>query len=488
MTLITDLHADLLVIGGGPGGYTAAFRAADLGRSVVLVDRSERLGGVCLNVGCIPSKALLHAAKIINDAADFESHGVRFGSPVIELNALRSWKNSIVSRLTGGLDELARRRKVTVLRGTAQFASAHTVTVANAEGSRTVSFDQVIVAAGSEPVRLPFVPEDDPRVVDSTGALTLTTIPERFLIIGGGVIGLEMATIYEALGSRVTVVELMDQIIPGADHDLVTPLHNLMSRRGVRFHLQTKLTRLDSQEEFLVAYLEGPDGTREEECDMVLVAIGRRPNGRMLRVESAGLELAPDGSIPVDAQMRTNVPHIFAIGDIVGQPMLAHKATHEAKVATEAACGHKVAMQARVIPTVAYTDPEVAWVGMTELETKRLGLSVEKAVFPWSASGRSLALGRDEGFTKLLFDRATRRLVGAGIVGSNAGELIAEAGLAIEMGSDDEDISLTIHPHPTLSETIGLASEIFAGTITDLPPMKKKVSLDTASKLALEIA
>jgi dihydrolipoamide dehydrogenase len=482
VTPIADLHADLLVIGGGPGGYTAAFRAADLGRSVVLADRSERLGGVCLNVGCIPSKALLHAAKIIKDAADFESHGVRFGSPTIELNALRSWKDSIVSRLTGGLDELARRRKVTVLRGTAEFAGANTVTVANAEGRRTVSFDQAIIAAGSEPVRLPFVPHDDPRVVDSTGALTLTTIPERFLIIGGGVIGLEMATIYEALGSRVTVVELMDQIIPGADRDLVAPLHNRMALRGIRCHLQTKLTRLDPQEQFLVAHLEGPDGTRKEEFDMVLIATGRRPNGTMLRVESAGLTLASDGSIPVDAQMRTNAPHIFAIGDIVGPPMLAHKAAHEAKVAAEAACGHKVAMQARVIPAVAYTDPEVAWVGLTELEAKRLGLSVEKAVFPWAASGRSLALGRDEGSTKLIFDPTTHRLLGAGIVGPGAGELIAEAALAIEVGADAEDISLTIHPHPTLSETISLAAEIFAGTITDLPPTKPK------PKPALEIA
>jgi dihydrolipoamide dehydrogenase len=488
VTPIADLHADLLVIGGGPGGYTAAFRAADLGRSVVLVDRSERLGGVCLNVGCIPSKALLHAAKIIKDVADFESHGVRFGSPVIELNALRSWKDSIVSQLTRGLDELARRRKITVLRGTAQFASANSVTVAHAEGSRMVSFDQAIIAAGSEPVRLPFAPNEDPRVVDSTGALTLTTIPDRFLIIGGGVIGLEMATIYEALGSRVTVVELMDQIIPGADRDLVAPLHNLMSRRGIRIQLQTKLIGLDPQNRFLVAQLEGLDGMREEEFDMVLVAIGRRPNGRMLRVESAGLALAPDGSIPVDAQMRTNVPHIFAIGDIVGQPMLAHKATHEAKVAGEAACGHKGAMQARVIPAVAYTDPEVAWVGLTELEAKRLSLSVEKAVFPWAASGRSLALGRDEGFTKLIFDPTTHRLLGAGIVGPGAGELIAEAALAIEVGADAEDISLTIHPHPTLSETIGLAAEIFAGTITDLPQTKRKHSTDPVPKPALEIA
>ncbi len=488
MTQAANLHADLLVIGGGPGGYTAAFRAADLGRSVVLVDRWERLGGVCLNVGCIPSKALLHAAKVIRDAADFESHGVRFGAPVIELDALRAWKDSVVTRLTGGLEDLARRRKVTVLRGTAQFSSATTIKVESAEGGRTVSFDQAIIAAGSEPVRLPFATHDDSRVVDSTGALALTTIPERFLIIGGGVIGLEMATIYGALGSRVTVVELMDQIIPGADPDLVAPLQKMMSLGGIRFHLQTKLTRLDPHDQFLLARLEGPDGTRDAEFDMVLIAVGRRPNGRLISVETAGILLAADGSIPVDAQMRTVVPHIFAIGDVVGQPMLAHKATHEAKVAAEAACGHKVAMQARVIPAVAYTDPEVAWVGLTELEAKRLDLPFERAVFPWAASGRSLALGRDEGFTKLLFDPATRRLLGAGIVGPGAGELIAEAGLAIEMGADDEDISLTIHAHPTLSETIGLAAEISAGTITDLPQTKRKRSATTARTPAMENA
>ncbi len=486
MTQTTDLHADLLVIGGGPGGYTAAFRAADLGRSVVLIDRWERLGGVCLNVGCIPSKALLHAAKVIQDAADFASHGVRFGAPAIELDALRSWKDSVVARLTGGLEDLARRRKVTILRGTAQFISANAVTVEGAEGSRTVSFDQAIIAAGSEPVRLPFVPHADPRVVDSTGALALATIPERLLILGGGVIGLEMATIYGALGSRVTVVELMDQIIPGADRDLVAPLLKMMSLGGIRFRLQTRLTRLDAQEQALVAQLEGPDGTREEEFDMALIAVGRRPNGRLLQIETAGLTLAADGSLPVDAQMRTVIPHIFAIGDIVGQPMLAHKATHEAKVAAEAACGHPVAMQAKVIPAVAYTDPEVAWVGLTELEAKRLDLPFEKSVFPWAASGRSLALGRDEGFTKLLFDPATRRLLGAGIVGPGAGELIAEVALAIEMGADAEDISLTIHAHPTLSETIGLAAEVFAGTITDLPQTRSKRPPATSSRPASE--
>ncbi len=488
MSDIPELHADLLVVGGGPGGYAAAFRAADLGRSVTLVDRWDKLGGVCLNVGCIPSKALLHAAKVIKDAADFEAHGIRFGSPGIELGALRSWKDSVVARLTNGLADLARRRKVAVLRGTAQFVSAHRMTVESEAGSRTVRFDQAILAAGSEPVRLPFVPYDDPRVVDSTGALALGTIPARFLVLGGGVIGLEMATIYEALGSRVTVVELMDQIIPGADRDLTGPLHKRMAGAGVRFFLQTKLTRLQPQAAGLLACLEGPEGVREEEFDTVLIAVGRCANGGMLRAEAAGLSLAADGSIAVDAQMRTSVPHIFAIGDLAGQPMLAHKATHEGKVAAEAACGHKVGMEARVIPAVAYTDPEVAWVGMTELEAKRLGVSVEKAIFPWAASGRSLALGRDEGFTKLLFDPETCRIVGAGIVGPSAGDLIAEAGLAIEMGADDLDIGLTIHPHPTLSETIGLAAEMFSGTITDLLPPKRRPGTANANGPAMEHA
>ncbi len=488
MTQPENLHADLLVIGGGPGGYTAAFRAADLGRSVVLVDRWDRLGGVCLNVGCIPSKALLHAAKVIADASGFAAHGLRFGEPTVDLEALRSWKDAVVARLTGGLEDLARRRKVTVVRGFGRFMGLNSVTVQGATGEQQISFDQAIIAAGSEPIRLPFVPHDDPRVLDSTGALALGRIPERLLIIGGGVIGLEMATIYSALGSSVTIVEWMDQIIPGADRDLVAPLQNRMANGGIRFLLTTRLTRLDPQKNALVAHLEGPEGNSDEEFDNVLIAVGRRPNGRMLNPEAAGLVLAQDGSIPVDRQMRTSIPHIFAIGDVVGQPMLAHKATHEAKVAAEAACGHKVVMEARVIPAVAYTDPEVAWVGLTEMEAKRLGRPVDKAVFPWGASGRSLALGRDEGFTKLLFDPATRRIVGAGVVGPGAGELIAEAGLAIEMGADEKDISLTIHAHPTLSETLGLAAEVFAGTITDLPQPKTKRQTVTAVEPALEMA
>ncbi len=478
----SELQTDLLVIGGGPGGYTAAYRAADLGRSVTLVDRWDRLGGVCLNVGCIPSKALLHAAKVIKDAQSFADQGLTFQDPVLDLDKLRHWKDSVVTRLTGGLHDLARRRSVTIVRGTARFASPTTVTVETLEGPRTIAFKQAIIATGSEPVRLPLLP-DDGRIVDSTGALALLSIPSRLLIVGGGVIGLEMGTIYEALGSRVTVVELMDQIIPGADRDLVAPLHKRMAGQGVTFLLQTRITGLQASPEALIVRLEGPDGAEDQPFDMVLIAVGRRPNGKLLYPENAGLTLASDGSIPVNAQMRTAVPHLFAIGDVAGQPMLAHKATHEAKVAAEAACGHKVAMEARGIPAVAYTDPEVAWVGLTEEQAKRLHTPIEKAVFPWAASGRSLALGREEGFTKLLFDPVTRRLLGAGIVGPSAGDLIAEAGLAIESGSDADDISLTIHPHPTLSETIGLAAEVFAGTITDLLQPKKR-SAPTAKEQA----
>jgi dihydrolipoamide dehydrogenase len=466
-------HAELLVIGAGPGGYTAAFRAADLGKHVVLVDRRESLGGVCLNVGCIPSKALLHAAKTIKGAAAISGHGVTFGAPVINLDKLRGWKSSVVGRLTGGLVDLARRRNVTVVTGQASFASANTVVVTNAAGARTISFDQAIIAAGSEPVALPFMPRDDPRIVDSTGALALQTIPARLLVIGGGIIGLEMGTVYEALGSRVTVVELMEQLIPGADRDLVAPLHKRLAGQFERILLKTKITQVDAREDGLLAHFDSPDGASTALFDQVLVAVGRKPNGRLLGAEMAGLTVAPNGTIPVDGQMRTNLMHIFAVGDVVGQPMLAHKATHEAKVAAEVACGHNVAMQARVIPAVAYTDPEIAWVGLTETDARRDGIAYDKSVFPWAASGRSLSLGRDEGFTKLLFAKDTRRLLGAGIVGPSAGDLIAEAALAIEMGADDVDIGMTVHPHPTLSETIGLAAEVYAGTITDLLSVKR---------------
>ena len=483
--LPADNHADLLVLGAGPGGYTAAFRAADLGRSVVLVDRWDTLGGVCLNVGCIPSKALLHAAKVIADNRAMSAHGLVFDEPRIDLARLRTWKDSVVNRLTGGLVDLAARRKVTVVHGTGCFVGPNTLRidsgVAGKGEPRILSFDQAIIAAGSEPISLPFLPSDA-RIVDSTGALALEDVPARFLVLGGGVIGLEMATIYAALGSRVTVVERMDQIIPGADRDLVAPLFKTMSAQGVQILLETTLTRVDATEDELVAHFEGPPGATSPATsaafDRILVAIGRRANGGRLGVEAAGVALTPDGSIPVDRQMRTNVAHIFAIGDVAGQPMLAHKATHEAKVAAEAACGHKVAMEARVIPAVAYTDPEVAWVGLTEAEAKAQGIAVDKSVFPWAASGRSLALGREEGFTKLLFDRQSRRLVGAGIVGSSAGDLIAEAALAIEMGADALDIGLTIHPHPTLSETIGAAAEVFSGTITDLLPVRRRAMPD----------
>jgi dihydrolipoamide dehydrogenase len=464
---------ELLVIGAGPGGYTAAFRAADLGKKVTLVDRGNTLGGVCLNVGCIPSKALLHAAKTIKDAAAMASHGVNFGQPAIDLEKLRGWKGDVVSRLTGGLKDLARRRNVTVVNGHARFTSANSVTVTSAAREEKISFDQAIIAAGSEPVKLPFIPHDDPRVIDSTGALALQTIPARLLVVGGGIIGLEMGTVYEALGSRVTVVELMAQLIPGADKDLVAPLHKRLTAQFEKILLQTKITRVEPRDDGLLAHFEGPDGPSEALFGQMLVAVGRKANGSLVGAEAAGVTIAANGTIPVDRQMRTNIPHIFAVGDVVGQPMLAHKATHEAKVAAEVACGHNAAFEARVIPSVAYTDPEIAWVGLTETDAKRDGIAYEKGVFPWAASGRSLALGRDEGFTKLLFDPKTRRLLGAGIVGPSAGDLIAEAALAIEMGADDADIGMTIHPHPTLSETIGLAAEAYAGTITDLLTIKR---------------
>jgi dihydrolipoamide dehydrogenase len=474
-------ETELLVIGAGPGGYTAAFRAADLGKKVTLVDGGKTLGGVCLNVGCIPSKALLHAAKTIKDAAAMGSHGVTFAAPVIDLDKLRGWKDNVIGRLTGGLTDLARRRNVTVVSGHAQFASGKTVVVSSAAGEQKISFDQAIIAAGSEPVRLPFMPHDDKRVIDSTGALAIRTIPARLLVIGGGIIGLEMGTVYEALGSRVTVVELMEQLIPGADKDLVAPLHKRLAGQFEKILLKTKITKVEPREDGLLARFEGPDGPSEAMFDQVLVAVGRKANGNLLGAAAAGVMVEPNGTIRVNSQMRTNIPHIFAVGDVVGQPMLAHKATHEAKVAAEVACGHKAAFEARVIPSVAYTDPEIAWVGLTETDAKRDGIAYEKGVFPWAASGRSLALGRDEGFTKLLFDKTTKRLLGAGIVGPSAGDLIAEAALAIEMGADDADIGMTIHPHPTLSESIGLAAESYTGVITDLMPPPRKSAPATST-------
>ena len=469
-----DLHAEVLVLGAGPGGYSAAFRAADLGRKVVLVERWPILGGVCLNVGCIPSKALLHAAKVIDDAAEMGHSGIRFGKPQVDLNTLRGWKDGVVKRLTGGLAGLAKQRKVTVVTGLGRFTASNQLTVDADGATKTITFDQAIIAAGSEPVTLPFVPHEDSRVVDSTGALDLADVPKRLLVIGGGIIGLEMATVYSALGSAVTVVELMDQIIPGADRDLVTPLMRRIEKRYAGILLKTKVLKVEAGADGLTAHFDGPKGTAAQAFDRVLVAVGRRPNGRLLGAENAGVAVDERGYIPVDKQMRTTAPHIFAIGDVVGQPMLAHKAVHEGHVAAEAASGKNSFFDAKCIPSVAYTDPEVAWVGLTELECKAKGIKYGKGVFPWAASGRSLSLGRDEGLTKLLFDEATHRVIGAGIVGPNAGDLIAEVALAIEMGADAEDVGLTIHPHPTLSESIGMAAEAFEGTITDLYMPKKR--------------
>ncbi|MDX2205795.1 MAG: dihydrolipoyl dehydrogenase [Hyphomicrobiaceae bacterium] len=470
----SDLHAEVLVLGAGPGGYTAAFRAADLGRKVVLIERWPVLGGVCLNVGCIPSKALLHAAKVIDESTEMAAHGLSFGTPAIDIAKLREWKDGVVKRLVGGLAQLARQRKVTVVTGTGRFISASQVEVAH-EGKRTVvSFDQAIVAAGSEPVQLPFVPHGDPRVIDSTGALALGDVPGRLLVLGGGIIGLEMATVYHALGSKVTVVELMDQIIPGADRDIVTPLMKRIARHYERIYLKTKVTKVEAKADGLHVSFEGEGAPASDRFDKVLVAVGRRPNGRLIGAENAGIAVDERGFIPVNRQMRTNVAGIFAIGDIVGQPMLAHKAMHEAKVAAEVAAGKPSAFDAKVIPSVAYTDPEVAWVGLTETEAKARGIAYGKGVFPWAASGRSLSLGRDEGVTKILFDEASERIIGCGIVGPNAGDLVAEAALAIEMGADAHDIGLTVHPHPTLSETVAMAAEMFEGSITDLIAPRRK--------------
>jgi dihydrolipoamide dehydrogenase len=458
---------DLVVLGAGPGGYTAAFRAADLGLKVTLIERWPMLGGVCLNVGCIPSKALLHAAKVIEDAHDMAANGISFGDPVIDRDRLRAWKNKVVTKLTGGLNVLAKQRKVDVLRGSAKFLSSHSIELATPEGPRRIDFKQCIIAAGSESVRLPGLP-DDPRVIDSTGALELPTDCKRLLVIGGGIIGLEMACVYDALGARVTVVELSDGLMPGTDRDLVRPLQKRIEKRYERILLKTKVAVLEPGPNGLTATFDGPDAPAPQEFDRVLVAVGRSANGNAIDAAAAGVAVDKRGIIAVDRQMRTNVRHIFAIGDIAGAPMLAHKATHEAKVAAEAAAGHKVSFDARCIPSVAYTDPEIAWVGLNETEAKSRGIEFAKGVFPWAASGRSLANNRDEGFTKLLFDPLSRRVIGGGIVGSNAGELIAEVGLAVEMGADAADVGLTIHAHPTLSETVAFSAEAFEGTLTDL--------------------
>ena len=468
-----DFDYDVAVLGAGPGGYTAAFRAADLGQKVVLIERYPTLGGVCLNVGCIPSKALLHVAKVIDEAEHMSAHGVGFGEPKIDLDKLREFKSGVVKRLTGGLAGLAKQRKVTVITGVAKFTSANTISVETAEGPRRLSFRHAIIAAGSEPVAPGFIPKD-PRIWDSTGALELRGQPKRLLILGGGIIGMEMATVYEALGSQITVIEMLDQLMPGADKDMVAPFAKRMSARFKSIMLKTKVTKVEAGPDALHVSWESEAGEGKGEFDAMLVSVGRRPNGKGVGAEAAGVIVDERGFIAVDKQMRTNVPHIFAIGDLVGQPMLAHKAVHEGKVAAEVAAGHKAAFDAKCIPSVAYTDPEVAWVGVTETEAKAKGIKYGKAVFPWAASGRSLALGRDEGLTKTLWDEASGRLIGCAIVGPSAGDLIAEAALAIEMGCDAEDIGLTIHPHPTLSETFAMSAEAFAGTLTDLYLPKKK--------------
>ena len=466
----SDVHAVVVVLGSGPGGYTAAFRAADLGKKVVLIERYSTLGGVCLNVGCIPSKALLHTAKVITEAEETAQHGVSFSSPNIDLEQLRHWKaNDVVGKLTGGLAAMAKQRDVTVLQGLGKFTGPKQIAVTAADGKlTTVSFDYAIIAAGSQATKFPGAPADE-RIMDSTGALALADIPKRLLVIGGGIIGLEMGTVYDALGSKVSVVEFTDGLVQGCDRDLVRPLQKRMEKRFESIMLSTKVVSMDAKADGIHVSFEGEAAPKDVQVyDRVLVSIGRKPNGKNIGAELAGVNINDWGFIPVDKQMRTNVPHIFAIGDIVGQPMLAHKATHEGKVAAEVIAGHKVQFQAMTIPSVAYTDPEIAWAGVTETEAKAQGVDYEKASFPWAASGRALSVGRTEGTTKLIFDKTSHRLIGAGIVGVNAGELLAETVLAIEMGADAHDLGLTIHPHPTLSETVCFAAEMKEGTITDL--------------------
>ena len=469
----STLHAEVLVLGGGPGGYTAAFRAADLGKQVVMIERFPALGGVCLNVGCIPSKALLHTAQIIHEADEFEQHGLSYGKPNIDLDKVRSWKEGITKTLGDGLAGLVKQRKITLIQGTGQFTSSNTVAITTETGVKTVSFDQAIIAAGSHPAKIPVFPNDDPRLWDSTDALDLAEIPKKLLIVGGGIIGLEMATVYHALGSEISVVELMEQIIPGCDNDLVTPLYRRIKKQYKNIWLQTKVTAIVAQAEGLKVSFEGKSAPEAELFDAVLVAVGRRPNGKLIGAELAGVKVDESGFIAVDKQQRSNIPHIFAIGDIVGNPMLAHKATHQGKVAAEVAAGLKAGFDALTIPSVAYTDPEVTWMGLTEIDARQQGIEYDKAVFPWAASGRSLCLGRKEGLTKILCEKGTGRLLGAGMVGPNAGELISEAVLALEMGADAEDIGLTIHPHPMLSETFAFAAEMITGSITDLYIKKK---------------
>ncbi|HXE20566.1 dihydrolipoyl dehydrogenase [Castellaniella sp. UC4442_H9] len=468
-------ECDVLVLGAGPGGYSAAFRAADLGLSVVLVERYATLGGVCLNVGCIPSKALLHSVSVLEEAKSLAAHGISFGEPSIDLDKLRGFKDSVVGKLTGGLAGMAKARKVTVIRGVGTFADPHHLAVAQADGGQTtVKFASAIIAAGSQSVKLPFLP-DDTRIVDSTGALALTAIPQRMLIIGGGIIGLEMGTVYSALGARLDVVEMLPTIMTGADRDLVKVWDKMNARRFDHVMLNTKTVGAEAKDDGIWVRFEGESAPRDpQRYDLVLQAVGRSPNGKKIGAEKAGVAVSDRGFIAVDRQMRTNVPHIYAIGDIVGQPMLAHKAVHEAHVAAEVIAGEKSFFDARVIPSVAYTDPEVAWVGLTEDAAKQQGIAVKKGLFPWQASGRAIANGRDEGFTKLLFDAETGRILGGGIVGTHAGDLISEVALAIEMGADSVDIGRTIHPHPTLGESVGMAAEIADGHCTDVPPARRK--------------
>ena len=468
-----DSKFDLLVLGAGPGGYSAAFRAADLGLNVVLVERYSMLGGVCLNVGCIPSKALLHTAAVLEEAQALADHGISFGKPKIDLDKLRAFKDGVIGKLTGGLAGMAKARKVTVVTGVGSFVSANHVSVQTASGVQTIEFAQAIIAAGSQSVKLPFMPEDE-RVVDSTGALLLRNIPKRMLIVGGGIIGLEMGTVYSALGSRLDVVEMQDGLMQGADRDLVKVWQKKNAHRFDNLMLNTKTVGAVAKKDGIYVSFEGASAPKEpQRYDLVLQAVGRTPNGKKIGVDKAGVLVSDRGFIEVDRQMRTNVANIFAIGDLIGQPMLAHKAVHEGHVAAEVAAGQKSYFDARVIPSVAYTDPEVAWVGLTEIEAKQQGVAITKGMFPWAASGRAIANGRDEGFTKLLFDAATHKILGGGIVGTNAGDLISEVALAIEMGADMVDIGKTIHPHPTLGESVGLAAEAAEGHCTDLPPVKR---------------
>jgi dihydrolipoamide dehydrogenase len=469
-----DIECDVVVLGSGPGGYSAAFRAADLGKKVVLVERYATLGGVCLNVGCIPSKALLHVAAVMDEAQHMAEHGISFGKPQVDLAKLRAWKEKVVGKLTTGLAGMSKLRKVTVLQGTGSFADPNHLVVETKEGRKLVRFANAIIAAGSQAAKLPFLP-DDPRIVDSTGALELKSLPKRMLVIGGGIIGLEMGTVYSTLGARLDVVEMMDSLMLGPDRDLVAVWQKFNAARFDNVMLKTRTVKVEATPQGIKAWFEGDGAPKEPQTyDLVLVSVGRTPNGRNIGADKAGVAVSERGFIAVDSQMRTNVPHIFAIGDIVGQPMLAHKAVHEGHVAAEAAAGEKSHFDARVIPGVAYTDPEVAWVGLTEDEAKKQGVKVGVGKFPWAASGRAIANGRDEGFTKLIFDAETHRIVGAGIVGTGAGDLISELALAVEMGSDAIDIGKTIHPHPTLGESVGMAAELYEGVCTDMPPVKKK--------------